>query len=242
MKVPTFQKFGLTKAQIQKAESRDKKISDILTHHLTVGIGLVFGLIIYIIYFSKVQPETFLQIVFQVFLFGSIGIICVGIPAMLFKLAEMYYFKKVKGNSAEHKTITLYQEERDKYDFWQIRKDYSFWKMLDGLSFEKEVMNVYLYLGYTDKPELDDENFEDERILEVDGKLVYFTFYTKISEFKDSAEIDKLLLKMREKGCESLYLFSQSGFIKKLTEAYKDESVKFFDINGIIKVVRTVKD
>ena len=32
MKVPTFHKFGITKAQIVKAETRDKKISDILNY------------------------------------------------------------------------------------------------------------------------------------------------------------------------------------------------------------------
>lgn len=242
MKVPTFRKFGLTKAQIARVESRDKKISDILTHHLTVSIGLVFGLILYIIYFNKVRPDTFLQIVFQVFLFGSIGIICVGVPAMLFKLAEMFYFKQVRAKTDEHKSITRYHEEREVHDFWQIRKDFSFWKMLDGLSFEKEVMNIYLHLGYEDLPELDDEKFEDERILKFDDKLIYFTFYTKITEFKDSDEIDKLLIRKDEKNCERLYLYSQSGFSRKLTEGFKDKPVNFFDINELIKVVRTVKD
>ena len=90
MKVPTYHKFGLTKTQIEVAESRDKKISEILTHHLTITIGLVFGLVLYILYFDKVRPDTFIQIVVQIFLFGSIGIICVGIPAMLFQVRFVF--------------------------------------------------------------------------------------------------------------------------------------------------------
>lgn len=240
MKVPTFQKFGLTKAQLRTAESRDKKISDILTHHLTVGIGLAFGLVLYIFYFINVQPESFMQIVVQIFLFGSIGIICVGIPAMLFKLAEMLYFKQ-KEKTAEHQSITSYKEERENYDFWKLRKDYGFWNMLDGLSFEKELMNIYLHLGYEDKPELDDAELENERVLFFEEKQFYFTFHTKITEFKDSSEIDKLLERAESKNCDILNIYSQKGFHKSVNEYCKDKPVNLFDINGIIKVVRTIK-
>lgn len=240
MKVPTFQKFGLTKAQLRTIETRDKKISDILTHHLTVGIGLAFGLVLYIFYFINVRPESFIQIVVQIFLFGSIGIICVGIPAMLFKLAEMIYFKQ-KEKTTEHQTISSYKEERENYDFWKLRKDYGFWNMLDGLSFEKEIMNIYLHLGYEDKPELDDAEFEEERVLSFDQKFYYFTFHTKITEFKDSSEIDKLMKRAESKNCDFLYIFSQKGIHKSMTQYCLGKPVKFFDINGIIKVVRTIK-
>lgn len=241
MKVPTFQKFGLTKAQLKTAESRDKKISDILTHHLTIGIGLGFGLILYILYFNKVQPDSFIQIVVQIFLFGSIGIICVGIPALLFKLAEMFYFKQ-REKTAEHKTITRYNEERDNFDFWKLRKDYGFWNMLDGLSFEKEVMSLYFYLGYEDIEELADEDFPYDRVLKSGDKKYYFSFYTKIIEFNQTEEIDKLLLRKDKSNSDFLNLYSAKGFHKKIAEYVKGKPVNLFDINGIIKVVRTVKE
>lgn len=41
----------------------------------------------------------------------------------------MYYFKR-KEKTVEHQTIVKYNEERDNYDFWKIRKDYGFWNML----------------------------------------------------------------------------------------------------------------
>jgi hypothetical protein len=241
LKVPTYHKFGLTKAQLQIADSRDKKISDILTHHLTIGIGLAFGLVLYILYFDKVRPDNFIQIVMQIFLFGSIGIICVGIPALLFKLAEMFYFKQ-KSKTAEHQTITKYNEERDIYDFWKLRKDYSFWNMMDGLSFEKEVMSLYLHLGYEDREDMAKEELPDDRILKNGDKNYYFSFHTKITEFKVTEDIDKLLARKEENKCDFLNLYSVKGFHKKIIEYVKDKPVNLFDINGIIKVVRTVKD
>ncbi len=241
MKVPTFQKFGITKARLRTIETRDKKISDILTHHLTIGIGIAFGLVVYILYFNKVQPDNFIQIVTQVFIFASLGIICVGVPAVLFKLAEMFYIKQ-RSKTDEHKVITKYNEERDNFDFWKIRKDYSFWNMMDGLSYEKEVMNIYLHLGYEDKAELNDEEFDQDRVLGFEDKLYYFTFHTKITEFKDSAEIDKLLVRKDKNNCDFLNIYSPKGFHKSINEFIKDKPINLFDINGIIKVVRTIKN
>lgn len=242
MKVPTFHKFGLTKAQIIKSESRDKKISDILTHHLTIGIGIAFGLALYILYFDKVRPDTFLQIIMQVTLFASMGILCVGVPAVLFKLAEMFYFKQIKAKTLESKTIAEYNVQRDNFDFWKIRRDYSFWNILDGLSFEKEIMNVYLYLDYADKEDLSDEDYPDDRILECKGELIYFSFYTMASELSDTKEIDLLLKKMKKHNCAKANLFSKNGFKKQVAEYAKDKPIKLLDINGIIKVVRTIKN
>lgn len=241
MKVPTFQKYGITKAQLRSAETRDKKISDILTHHLTIGIGIAFGMVVYILYFNKVQPDNFIQIVTQVFIFASLGIICIGVPALLFKLAEMYYIKQ-RSKTDEHKVFTKYNEERDNYEFWKIRKDFSFWNMMDGLSFEKEVMNIYLHLGYEDKAELTDENFEQDRILSYGDKLYYFTFHTKITEFKETSEIDKLFERKNKSNCDFLNIYSAKGFHKSINEFIKDKPVNLFDINGIIKVVRTIKN
>jgi hypothetical protein len=241
MKVPTYHKFGLTKAQIHKSEARDQKISDILTHKLTLGIGVVFGLVIYVIYYSKVQPESFIQIVGQVFLFASMGIICVGIPAVLFKLCEMLYFK-YKARGTEHKTITKYKEERDEFDFWKLRKDFSFWKFLDGLSFEKEIINVYMHMGYDVNEEFYSNENPYDRILSKDGKSYYFSFNTKPAENTDIETIDKLQRFARDNTCDGLLVFSQNGFQKKVLEYSADKNAGLLDINGIIKVVRTIKN
>lgn len=242
MKVPTYNKFGLTKSQVSRSELRDKKISDILTHHLTIGIGLGLGIAVYIIYYNEVRPSTFIQIVMQIFLFGSMGVLCVGIPAVLFKLAEMFYFKQFKEKSDEHRTITKYNEERDEFDFWKIRKDYSFWKILDGLSFEKEVMNIYMQAGFEDKIELCSEEYPDDRVLSKDDQLNYFYFHTKAIEINETSLVDELLLRMKNSNCSELYIFSQSGYSKKISDFVKEKPINLLDINGIIRVVRTVKE
>jgi hypothetical protein len=242
LKVPTFHKFGLTKAQIEKSEIRDQKISDILTHHLTIGIGIVFGLVIYVFYYIKVKPDTFLQIIMQVFLFASLGIICVGIPAVLFKLGEMAYFKYFKERTQEHKTIQEYYEQREEFDFWKVRKDYSFWKYLDGLSFEKEIINMYLHLGYDMKEDFYYEENPYDRILTNDGKSYYFSFITKLAEVSETDIIDKLLKLRTENNCERALFFSQSGFHKKVSEYANGKEIELFDINAVIKVVRTIKN
>ncbi|MBZ0202994.1 MAG: hypothetical protein K8I03_08265 [Ignavibacteria bacterium] len=241
MKVPTYHKFGLTKTQLKQVETKDKKISDILTHHLTIIIGLSLGLIVYIMYYNEVKPTTFIQIVMQVFLFGSMGVLVVGIPAVLFKLAEMFYFKQIKQKTEEHKTITKYQEERDEFDFWKIRRDYSFWNILDGLSFEKELMNLHLYLGYEDKEDLCSEDYPDDRIMKKDERLYYFIFHTKMLELSETVHLDEMLQRMTGNNCELLYVFSKKGFHKKFIEHSGGKPAELFDINRIIKVVRTVK-
>jgi hypothetical protein len=240
MKVPTFQKFGLTKARLNYIETKDKKISDILTHHLTIGIGIIFGMILYVLYFTKTQPSTFVQILFQIFIFASVGIICVGIPAVLFKLAEMFYFKHIKQKSDEYKTIEKYKEERDNYDFWKLRKDFSFWKLLDGLSFEKELMSIYLHLGYNDKIDLADENLQDDRVMEFENALYYFHFYTRLNKFNDTAHIDLLLERCRQKNCQTLCVFSQSGFEKNIYDYSSGQNIKLLDIKEIIKIVKSL--
>lgn len=239
MKVPTYHKFGLTKTQLKQVETRDKKISDILTHHLTIAIGIAFGIAIYIIYYKEVQPSTFIQVVMQIFLFASMGVLCVGIPAVIFKLAEMYYLKS-REKTEEHKIIKSYNEERDEFDFWKMRKDFSFWRLLDGLSFEKEVMNIYMHLGYELKEDLFDEKNPNDRIIHRESRNYYIYFSTRLTEISETSLIDELILRMREHNCDELLVFSQKGFSKNAL-AYAKDNCSLYDINGIIKTVRTIK-
>lgn len=240
MKVPTYHKFGLTKARIEESENRDKMISDILTHHLTIGIGIAFGLVIYVVYYNAVKPSTFIQVVMQVFLFASLGVLCIGIPAVLFKLAEMFYFKNIKHKSEEYKAIEAYKEERDEYDFWRLRKDYSFWKLLDGLSFEKEIMNIYMHLGYELKDDMFSSENPNDRIIHKENKNYYISFNTLNKEINEIDVIDDLTEMMKNNNCHELHIFSQKGFNKKVLTYSGENEATLFDINGIIKLARTV--
>jgi len=239
MKVPTFQKYGLTKAGVEKSELRDKKISDILTHHLTIGIGIVFGVLIYILNYSKVHPSTFIQIIMQVFLFASMGVLCVGIPAVLFKFAEMFYFKYFRSKTLEKQNIQKYYEEKEEFDFWKIRKDYSFWKVLDGLSFEREIMNVYSYLDYTINDDTMSIETANDKVLTKENERTYISFETG-KEITDTGKIDKLVELKKQNNCENVILFTQPGINRKIIDYAKENNVQVNDINGIIKIVKTV--
>jgi|SRR4030095_5184560 hypothetical protein len=240
MKVPTYHKFGLTKAGIEKSELRDRKISDILTHYLTIGIGSALGIVVYILNYAKVQPSNFIQAAMQIFLFASMGVICVGIPAVLFKLAEMFYFKYISSKSKEKQKIKEYQEERDEYDFWKLRKDHSFWRVLDGLSFDKEVINVFMHLNYDVKQEQVSEENPYDRIMEFENKKYYASFNTS-KEITETNKIDKILDLPKGSNCDSLMVFSQKGFNNRVMLYAKDKNIELYDINNLIKLVRTIK-
>ena len=240
MKVPTYHKYGLTKAKIKKSELRDKKISDILTHHLTIGIGVVLGILVYILNYSEVQPSTFIQAVMQVFLFASMGVICVGVPAVLFKLAEMFYFKYISQKTKEKQNIKKYYEDREEFDFWKIRTDFSFWRVLDGFSFEKEVMNIFMHMGYEiDKDAFSEENPND-RIVAHEDKNYYVSFNTG-KEILEINVLENLLELKDKKGCQQLKVFSQKGFGKKAKDYGKEKNIELFDINGLVKIVRSIR-
>jgi len=240
LKVPTYHKYGLTKAGVKRSELRDRKISDILTHHLTIGIGSALGVLVYILNYSRVQPSNVIQAVMQVFLFASMGVLCVGVPAVLFKLAEMFYFKYISPRSVEKQNIKKYHEDRHEYDFWKIRMDYSFWRVLDGLSFEREVINIYMHMGYS----ITDEEFSEEnpydRILSSENKRYYISFNTS-KEMTGFAELNELMKRKSIKNCDTLMVFSQAGFNKKASEFAKENNIELFDINGLIKLVKTIK-
>src|SRR5205085_5414832 len=105
MKVPTYQKYGLKKAQVEKSDSRDVKISHMLSHTLPLYLGIAFGIIVYIFYYIKVRPTDFLQIITQIFLFATVGVLCVGIPVIIFKVSEKIYYKTMNTHSDQYITI-----------------------------------------------------------------------------------------------------------------------------------------
>jgi hypothetical protein len=169
------------------------------------------------------------------------GVLCVGIPAVLFKLSEMFYFKYISSKSKEKQKIKEYQEERDEFDFWRIRQDYSFWRVMDGLSFEREVINVYMHLGYAvNQEQVSDEN-PYYRIIEFGNKNFYVSFNTS-KELTETDKIDKMQLLIKEKNCESSLLFSQKGFSHRVIQHAKEKPIELYDINRIIKLVRTIKN
>ena len=238
MQIPTYSKFGLTKSQIESKDIRDRRVSDILTHHLTIFTGSAFGITIYVLNYSKIDPSNLFQMIVQVFLFASIGVMCVGVPAILFKFIELSYFKIVESGD-EHKTIERFKQERNRYDFWKLRQDYSFWRLLDGLSFEKEVMNILLNSGFSVCDDQKDIT-SNTLLIEKDAVRVYVVFNTRALEISDKSYIDTVLDRMNTSGCSKSFIFSQRGFSKKIREYSESKNTELFDIRDIITKVKSL--
>lgn len=241
MKVPTYSKFGLTKTQLEYREERDKKISDILTHHLTIITGSAFGVFVYIINYTKIEPSNFFQMLVQIFLFASIGVLCIGVPAVLFKVTEILYFRFVRDRSKEHKDIQKYKKQRGIFDFWKIREDFSFWKILDGLSFQKEVINIFLYDGFKVKSGLRYENSTKDVFMEKDGECVCIAFNTNVTAINDIDKINEKIELKNMFSADRLIIISQRGFSGKVQEYARKKGLETFDINGLTKLVKKVK-
>ena len=240
MKVPTYSKYGLKKFEIEEADEHDRKVTHLLTHTLPLLAGGALGILVFFIYFFKSGQATVFQVFYQAFLFGTIGIVCVGIPMAFFVIAERLYFHYRSKNNSKYRTIQDYKDDRDSYDFWKIRMDESFWRMLDGLSIEKEVINIFMHKGYALKNEFETEDGEHDHLLEKDGKLMYLDF--KTDRVIESIEyINTLIANKAKSGADTLVIFSKFGFAKKVKEMAIDKSVEMLTFKDLIKSVKEVE-
>ncbi len=240
MKVPTYSKFGIKKSEVEKSDSRDRKVSYALNHTLPLYVGIALGLLVYIAYFTKINPSGFLQIITQIFLFATVGVICVGVPVIIFKLTERFYYKFLNTSSDQYQAIKEYKIDREEYDFWKIRQDAAFWNHLDGLSIEKEVMNLFMYQGYEMRNELFDERIIYDHIISKDGKNFYVSFKT-IKIFDNTKDAQVLLERMSKSNCVQLFIIATKGVTKNAAEYSLGKPVLFLTLKEIIAMVRDVK-
>jgi len=239
MKVPTYSKYGLKKIEVEQSDLRDKKVTHLLTHTLPLIAGGILGIAVFFIYFFKSGQSNVLQVFYQIFLFGTIGVICVGLPMAFFVLAERGYFFFLSKGNEKYKSIIAFKNDRAGYDFWKIRMDEGFWGMLDGLSIEKEVINLYMHKGYELKTEFETASGEHDHVLEKDGKTIYLDFRTDV-KVEDENYI-KLLLENKDKsGANELVILSKFGFSKQLMEFVKDKPVELLTMKDIIKQVKEI--
>jgi hypothetical protein len=176
MRFPVYKKYGLTKAKFEKAELRNRSISNLLSHKLPLALGLVLGILFYILIFNRLNHSNIFEIIAQAFLFGTVGVLCVGIPVILFKSVEKLYFRYLKSISREYKNIQMYEKDKERYRYFRVRTDERFWKLLDGLSFEKEVLNIYSRLGYDVKSEMQGNGSKADYLLAGKDELFYLRF------------------------------------------------------------------
>jgi hypothetical protein len=239
MKVPTYQKYGLKKSQVEKSDSRDMQVSIMLSHTLPLYLGIGLGILVYIFYYTKTHPTGFLQIITQVFLFATIGVMCVGVPVIIFKLAERFYYNFLSKHSDKYITIQDYKNSREGFEFWKLRQDASFWRYLDGLSVENEVINLYVYQGYEVKHGVVNDA-EYDHVLSRDGKDYYFAFRTN-RIFDDTKDIDRLLAETERTGCEELIIIASKGISKRAAGYLEDKPAKYLTTKEIIALIRTIK-
>ena len=237
MKVPTYSKYGLKKIEVTSSEERDRKVTHLLTHRLPLIFGGVLGVVVFFVYFYNSGSETFPKVIYQFFLFGTIGIVCVGIPMVFFILAERVYYYYQKKKNSKYQSIMQYKDDRDNYDFWKIRKDEGFWRILDGLSIEKEIINIYMHRGYELLEEFETPEGEYDHVLIKDGDKIYLDCRTD-RMVNDINYMDSLINNMKTSGAGKLILFSKLGFSSEVIDYAGSKLIELLTFKDIIKQIK----
>jgi hypothetical protein len=191
------------------------------------------------VYFYNSGAETFPKVFYQFFLFGTIGIVCVGIPMVFFIFAERVYFRFQKKKNAKYQSIIKFKDDRENFDFWKIRKDEGFWRMLDGLSIEKEIINIFMHSGYELLEEFETPEGEYDHVLSKEGSKIYIDFRTD-KKVDDTAYLEKLLNNKERSGSEKLLVFSKLGFSSGVIEFAAGKSIELLTIKDIIKLTKEI--
>ncbi len=239
MKVPTYAKYGLKKVEVESSDERDRKVTHLLTHTLPLLVGGLLGIVVFFVYFFKSGQTSVFQVIYQIFLFGTIGIMCVGIPMAFFVLAERAYYLYLNKKNKKYQAIQKYKEDRDDYEFWKIRKDENFWRTLDGLSVEKEVLNIYMHRGFELKTEFETAEGEHDHVLANNNGSVYIDFRTD-SKINDNEYLDALMKNKIRTGAEKLIVFSRAGFTKEVSDYAGSMNIEMLRVKDVIKLINEI--
>jgi hypothetical protein len=225
--------------EVENSDERDRKVTQLLTHTLPLIIGGILGIVVFFVYFFKSGQTSVFRLIYQVFLFGTIGTMCVGIPMAFFVLAERVYYYYLSNKNEKYRTIQKYKVDRDDYEFWKIRKDENFWRTLDGLSVEKEVLNVYMHKGYELKTEFETAEGERDHVLADKDDLVYIDFRTD-TKIEDTEYLDALLENKQKAGANRLLIYSKLGFSKDVREFAGKNNIELLMMKDIIKLINEI--
>lgn len=236
MKVPTYQKYGITKSQLEKFDERNRKVSQLLTHKLPISAGIVLGGAVYLINLKRFAPTNFFQVIYQLFLLISLSIICVGLLMILFKLIENYYYKRLELKNEIYRNILSFKKDKEEFDYWHIRSDERFWKLIDGFTFEREVTGLLKKLGYEFKTDTADLNKTHESDIYKDGKKIFLTFITN-REIESADEVTKLICD--KTGYEKYMIVLTKGYKPKVSSEL-DSNIELISLKDITAMVRGV--
>jgi hypothetical protein len=239
MKVPTYSKYGLKKYVVEQSENKDRKVTELLTHTLPLIFGGILGVIVFLVYFFKSGQSSVFQFISQLLLFGTIGIVCVGIPMAFFILAERLYFRYKKKNDKEYQAVARFNDDRAEYDFWKIRTDEGFWRILDGLSIEKEIINMYMHKGYELKQEFETPDGEHDHVLQTDDDIFYLDVRTN-SRLEDTAYLTRLVENKNASGSKRLVIYTKNGFTKTVSDYAEQNSIELITAKDLVKLVKEI--
>jgi hypothetical protein len=240
MKVPTYKKYGISKRKLDSVNTRTRKVSNLLTHDIPLILGIIFGIALWIFTYKKLNPSGFLDNVSKIFLFSTIGLICVGIPMLLFKAAEKLYYMYLERNSAAYIGVKKYEDDREKFDYWKIRRDENYWRLLDGLSFEKEMLNVLTKLGFSTKSEIPGSENEMAYVITKDGEDVLIICNT--SKSPEGYSSMETILKEHGHGFSKIMLVSSNPFPQGFEKRTKGFHAELISLKELVDMVRTIKE
>ncbi len=238
MKVPTFRKYGITKSQFEGVEKKTKKMNHFITHQVPFVLGLVGGTIIYLSVSKKFSPVGIPQFIQQVFVFGTIVILSIGISMLIFFAVNFCYHTLFKKSSLIYKKSVMYKDDRDNYEFWKLRQDDSYWSYLDSLSVEKAVLYLYTLTGYSIKSEISAEgNHLDYILKNGDKHTIYLRCFSTKHPVK-SAELDEFIENHPNMRTDEVHIISVRGFVKNLQTKMYDDKIKLLLPSEMSSMVR----
>lgn len=240
MKVPTYKKYGLTKRKYDKVNEKDRKVSHLIAHDIPLILGIAVGIALWIYTYKRLNPSGVLETASQIFLFGTIGLICVGIPMLIFKSVEKLYRYYLWKNSSEYISAKRYEDDREMYSSWKIRRDENYWRLLDGLSFEKEMLKVFSKTGYDIKSEVSEGNSISAFAVSKEGRDILLLCWTGKRKVEFS-NIKQLLDEYKNEFSETI-LVSSGSFTSEFVNKSKHYQLKLFSLKELVELARTIPE
>ena len=238
MKVPTYRKYGLSKREFERVNDRSRKVSHLLAHDIPFVLGIVIGIALWIFTYKRLNPTGVLETASQIFLFGTIGLICVGIPMLLFKTVDKLYHYYMGKNSPGYIGAKKYEDDREIYSRWKIMRDENYWRLLDGLSFEKEMLKVFSKTGCIINSEIPGESSIGVYSVSKDGKDIILLCWTGKSELEFSS-VETILNENGGKFSEAV-LVSSGSFTSAFINKSKEYPLKLITLKELVDLARTI--
>ena len=240
MKVPTYKKYGLTKRKYDRVNEKDRKVSHLIAHDIPFVLGIAVGIALWIYTYKRLNPSGVLETVSQIFLFGTIGLICVGIPMLIFKSVEKLYRYYMRRNSSEYIGAKLYEDDRETYSKWKIRRDENYWRLLDGLSFEKEMLKVFSKTDYEVKSEIRGYNSVGVYSISKDSEEMMLLCWTGKSQL-EFPFVETILNENRNKFTEAI-LVSSGSFSAEFVNKSREYPLKLMSLKELVELARTIQE